>query len=396
MHFEKMTGNWRQLQRNVEAQWAELKNGDLTGSTALSKKLLVGVAILTAFSSQAIAAPGDNETKHERQVERRAERVQQRADRQSQRESRQEVRRDARVEQRQENRRNNQEDNQAASRADFRAANQAAYQEANREAGRAASRAANQEATRNQEANQAANRAATRAASRADFRAANQAANRADIRAANRRDFRADIRANNQAANRWDYRLDNRRRYQAYRHYRNNWSEQRVYLRTNLSRFNQLARLNQLQQQQLDNQMRAAYLSYHNNQWNGPFGWNNYSDPQFIDYLQTRNPSLLQTILSALGLGGEDDYLYSSEWDSERSQLAQNMADIHQLALEGRITRLQEQDLMDDLRAEFMAYHNNQWNGSVGWSQYSDPGFVDYLNNRRPSVLATVRDYLAM
>ncbi|MBX9692521.1 MAG: hypothetical protein K2Z81_09060, partial [Cyanobacteria bacterium] len=194
--------------------------------------------------------------------------------------------------------------------------------------------------------------------------------------------------------NRWDSRLDNRKRYQVYRKYNKNWNEQRSYLRTNLRNFNQLAQMNQIQQQQLDNQMRAAYLSYHNNSWNGPYNWDNYSDPNFLDYLQNHNSSLLQTILSALGLGNNDDYLYSSNWDSERSQLAQNLANIHKLALDGRITNSQERELMNQMKAEFMAYHNNQWNGSVSWSQYSDPGFVDYLNTRRPSILTTVRDYL--
>jgi hypothetical protein len=123
--------------------------------------------------------------------------------------------------------------------------------------------------------------------------------NREDaIRAQNR----ANLQANRAYNNRWDSRSGDRRRFQAQRF--NNWNDQRTYLRSNLSRFNQLSRLNQLQQQQLDNQMRAAFLRYHNNRWAGSYGWNEYSDPMFLDYLQTNNSSLLGTILAAIGIGG--------------------------------------------------------------------------------------------
>ncbi len=194
--------------------------------------------------------------------------------------------------------------------------------------------------------------------------------------------------------NRWDYRLDNRDRYKAYRNYRSNWTAQRKYLNDNLRRFDQISHLNQLQQQQLENQMRAAWLSYHNNQWNGPYGWNTYSDPMFLDYLRSNNSGLLNSLLSSVGMGMGDDYLYSSVWGDERSQLSAGMENIHRLALQGRITPAQERDLMNRLQAEFLSYHNNQWNGPYTWSQYADPSFLDYLKNSRPSLLSTVRDLL--
>jgi hypothetical protein len=233
-----------------------------------------------------------------------------------------------------------------------------------------------------------------RAQAERDRRAAANAARISNYDSTRRPTYRTSTSARNWRNYGWNNNMDNRRRYQAYRQYRNNWKQQRAYLHNNLARFNQLALMNQLQQQQLDSQMRAAWLAYHNNQWNGPYNWNNYSDPRFLDYLQTSRPSLLQTILSYLGLGSNDNYLYSSDWDVERDELAYNMARIHQLAVEGRITRAQEQMLMDQLRAEFVAYHNNTWSGPVNWSQYSDPNFVDYLNNSRPSLLSTVRDLL--
>lgn len=221
-----------------------------------------------------------------------------------------------------------------------------------------------------------------------------EALNRANQQTRNRARNSNDYRRSYRPDKRWDYKLSNRERYQTYKKYHNNWNEQRSYLRSNLSRFNELADLNRQQQEQLDRQMRAAYLQYHNNQYNGPYSWNAYSDPQFIDYIQTKNPSLLQSILGFLGLGDGGDYLYSSNWSDERSELTQNIANIHQLALEGRITSAQESALLDQLRPEFMEYRNNNWNGSVGWSQYSDPNFIDYLNRKKPSILMTVRDFL--
>lgn len=220
---------------------------------------------------------------------------------------------------------------------------------------------------------------------------------RARGEAHNRASERARVQAHSRANElRWDYRLNNQDRYKVYKKFRNSWNEQRAYLHSNIGRFDQIAHLNQLQQQQLDNQMRAAFLLYHHNNWNGTNTWNNYSDPRFLDYLQSSQPSLLKSLLSALGLGRDDNYLYSSDWKTERSQLAQNMANMHRLAANGRISASQELQLRDQLRSEFMAYKNNDWNGAPTWSQYSDAGFVDYLHNRRPTILTTVRDYLSM
>jgi len=215
-------------------------------------------------------------------------------------------------------------------------------------------------------------------------------------------DRRFDNRWNDRDDRRWDN--DDRRRYQATvnRNFRN-WNDQRDYVRANIRKINQIAKLNALQQQQLDAQMRAAYLSYHNNNWNGPYNWDYYSEPQFLDYLQSYQPSLMDRILGYLGIGGvggvglgAGNYLYSPNWNSERDQLARNMSQIHQLALEGRITPYQEQQLLTQMQSAFLNYHNNSWNGGYGWSQYSDPGFVDYLNTSRPSILTTIRSYLGM
>lgn len=384
----------------IRSDWRGLNGND----SQPSKILIGGIVALTLSLSQATigsARVSSNEAKENRQAQHSQTKTANRAAKADRKENRQETRAN-----KQENRQQNKQENRQAQA--FRADTRRDYR-----AEKSATNQANQQANRNAAAvrqeNRADNRADNRAANRAQNRADKNAAairqeNRADNRAQNRADNRADKQAaairrdranDRRIANRWDSQLDNRDRYKSYKRYRNSWHDQRTYLNSNLARFNQLSQLNQQQQALLDSQMRAAYLSYRHNQYNGPYTWDNYSDPQFLDYLQTSKPTVLQTILSALGLGGDDNYLYSSNWDDERSQLSQNMQNIHQLAVEGRITSAQEQQLMAELRPQFMAYNNNHWNNSsVTWSNYSDPNFVDYLNNKRPSILTTIRDYL--
>lgn len=78
-----------------------------------------------------------------------------------------------------------------------------------------------------------------------------------------------------------------------YRKY--NWNQERNFYR---QRWN---RINASQRSRYDSQMRAQWLAYHNNNWNGSYNWNNYNDPGFLDYLHTRSPGLLTNIRSILG-----------------------------------------------------------------------------------------------
>lgn len=324
-------------------------------------KLIIGTIALFVCFSQDISQ-AQNEKRQGRNEDRRDARNQKREVNRNARAVRQDNRQDARLDKRQEH-----SQNRVTRKVNLNAAN------------------ARRDDLRD-------DRRDDRKQSRANVRAQENAQ---QARRLDRRDDVRDIkRAQNRSVNRWDNGMDNRRRYQTYRNYSNNWKEQRTYLNANMRRFNEIATLNQIQKQQLENQMRDAYRSYHNNSYNGPYGWDNYSEPQFLDYLQNSKPSLLQNILSGFGMGGNDNYLYSNNWNDERSQLARNMGNIHQLSLNGRVTSQQEQTLLNQMRPEFMQYRNNQWNGDASWQQYSDPGFVDYLNKRKPSILTTVRDYL--
>ncbi len=73
------------------------------------------------------------------------------------------------------------------------------------------------------------------------------------------------------------------------------WNDQRSHLRDNWRNRNE-NRVSTIQQQQLDNQMRAQWLQYHQNKWNGASSWDQYSDPAFLDYVHTRNPSLVTSL----------------------------------------------------------------------------------------------------
>jgi hypothetical protein len=78
-----------------------------------------------------------------------------------------------------------------------------------------------------------------------------------------------------------------------------NWDEQRNHLRSSWRE--RRANLAAAQQAELDAQMKAQWMQYHHNKWNGQYTWDQYSDPNFLDYLHTNNPSLLSTVRSALG-----------------------------------------------------------------------------------------------
>jgi hypothetical protein len=80
---------------------------------------------------------------------------------------------------------------------------------------------------------------------------------------------------------------------------RHNWQEQRQYMRDNWRA--RRARMNAAQQAQIDAQLRAQYLAYRGNSYNGAYTWDMYSEPEFLDYVHTRNPSLLGSLRNILG-----------------------------------------------------------------------------------------------
>lgn len=80
---------------------------------------------------------------------------------------------------------------------------------------------------------------------------------------------------------------------------KHNWDDQRDYLHNNW-----MARRNNLsasQRRALDAQLRAQWLAYHNNSWNGGYNWNMYNDPAFFDYMHTNNPSFVNKLRGWLG-----------------------------------------------------------------------------------------------
>ncbi|HEY9683270.1 MAG TPA: hypothetical protein V6C89_10405 [Drouetiella sp.] len=104
--------------------------------------------------------------------------------------------------------------------------------------------------------------------------------------------------------NNWDRRdinhrvMDNnfdRHYYHQQAKWNNDWNSQRTMYRNNWSRISRERR------EELNEQMRAQWMAYHHNNWNGDYNWNMYNDPRFLDYMHTSNPGLLTTLRSYLG-----------------------------------------------------------------------------------------------
>ncbi len=96
-----------------------------------------------------------------------------------------------------------------------------------------------------------------------------------------------------------DSRYDDRNDDRHYRHqqasWNNDWNGQRTLYRNNWNR------VSSQRQRDLDAQMRAQWLAYNHNNWNGNYSWNTYNDPRFLDYLHTSNPGLLTTLRNYIG-----------------------------------------------------------------------------------------------
>lgn len=91
------------------------------------------------------------------------------------------------------------------------------------------------------------------------------------------------------------YRQVKRQNRNAYRARVYDWKTERGMYNNNWNKISDTNR------RALDAQMRTQWMSYHNNNYSGATTWNNYNDPNFIDYLHTRNPGLLTNIRTNLG-----------------------------------------------------------------------------------------------
>lgn len=59
-----------------------------------------------------------------------------------------------------------------------------------------------------------------------------------------------------------------------------------------------------------------------------------------------------------------------------------------------RMSATNRRALDAQMRAQWRAYHNNNWNGAYSWNNYNDPAFMDYLHNRNPGLLTNLRTSL--
>jgi hypothetical protein len=72
-------------------------------------------------------------------------------------------------------------------------------------------------------------------------------------------------------------------------------------------------------------------------------------------------------------------------WQNQRQQYRSHWS---------RVSTIQQQQLDAQMRQQWLAYHNNRWNGNYNWNTYNDPAFLDYLHTSNPGLLTTLRSYL--
>lgn len=95
----------------------------------------------------------------------------------------------------------------------------------------------------------------------------------------------------------YNNQIKNARRYGT--PYPTHWNDQRSYFSQNWSRRNN--NYSRAQREALEAQMRAQWNAYNPN-YRGPYSWNQYNNPQFLDYVHTRNPGLFTNLRTYLGI----------------------------------------------------------------------------------------------
>jgi len=78
-------------------------------------------------------------------------------------------------------------------------------------------------------------------------------------------------------------------------------------------------------------------------------------------------------------------------WNDQRAYLNNNWR-----TRSARISAAQRAQLDAQLRQQWLGYHNNNWNGQYNWDQYNDPRFFDYIHDRNPGLLTTIRNALGI
>jgi hypothetical protein len=76
-----------------------------------------------------------------------------------------------------------------------------------------------------------------------------------------------------------------------------------------------------------------------------------------------------------------EDRRHFNSWNDERSHYQNNWR---------RLNAQQQATYDAEMRQQWLAYHHGSWTGDYRWSNYSDPGFLDYLHSNRPSLLTRI------
>lgn len=70
------------------------------------------------------------------------------------------------------------------------------------------------------------------------------------------------------------------------------------------------------------------------------------------------------------------------DWNWERGQYYNNW---------NRVSLAQQRRYDAQMRQQWLAYKHNNWNGAYTWSNYRDPGFINYLHTSNPGLLTQLR-----
>lgn len=73
-----------------------------------------------------------------------------------------------------------------------------------------------------------------------------------------------------------------------------------------------------------------------------------------------------------------------NDWNRDRSLYTNNW---------GRIPPARQHQIDKQMRQQWKAYNNNNYNGDYNWNTYNNPAFFDYLHRSNPSLLTQIRGW---
>jgi len=83
---------------------------------------------------------------------------------------------------------------------------------------------------------------------------------------------------------------------------------------------------------------------------------------------------------------------YPSDWNEQKLYLANHWDRRN----DSRLSKAERKALNEQLRAQWNAYHHNNYYGDYSWNIYNNPEFMDYVHTNNPGVFTQLRTYLGI